>query len=634
MYSQGIDPLDPMSSTPYLIAASFNLADLNWPVPVSAYENQPRFALGRDVFSVVFDDYNPVLAVPPEIRSLDPAWKSCALDWQGLYDPPKALHPASVMAGPTTAAGGPVTTVAVPSSTPELPANQTPTPSAVTLVSSIAFAPLVISQSGEQSNTGPTSAEPSSGPPSVLETNAPGQGRSSSQPAAAASSDITETGQDGTGLTRTPSPASGDATQTHASVESDPSEQGAPTPSSSLPTVATSIEGSLDLTTVLAQSFTGLSTTTVVASSDSAHVGLDGSDTPSVSETTTVDVSAAEDPTAMASPVDTSSPQTAGGFGYASATLSDTTYSTSGLHSPIVALSNEDTTGSAVHTMYDPTMSSGTYEVITGTSTLDAMTLVDTTSHSMPSDTTAFADGTDSTRSEDRRESTASSTKRLQSIDPPDAVATFTFGSQVYTASRNGASVAVIAGHTVSAGGPGFAVPAGTLGLGTEDNILMMWTDRTSATSLNPTSPHATTVVGEGAIVTLSSSTLTAIKPQSALDGVILVDGTTLSAGGPPLSVTGEAVSAVFGGIVVAAGGSRTTITLQDTTMTSAASKHILTQLPSYVSSTPNDRQATAATSTQTTTGSGERLLPIERAMYWLLLLIFAHLAFGAVQHG
>ena len=37
-------------------------------------------------------DYRPILVVPPEIRNLDPAWKTCDL---GLYldDPPQALNP-------------------------------------------------------------------------------------------------------------------------------------------------------------------------------------------------------------------------------------------------------------------------------------------------------------------------------------------------------------------------------------------------------------------------------------------------------------------------------------------------------------------------------------------------------------
>lgn len=72
VYEHAGDPFAPQSSTPTLRAGPFTLADLNWPIPVSAYTNQLRFNLGRDVFSVVFDDYSPVLAVPTSIRNMDP----------------------------------------------------------------------------------------------------------------------------------------------------------------------------------------------------------------------------------------------------------------------------------------------------------------------------------------------------------------------------------------------------------------------------------------------------------------------------------------------------------------------------------------------------------------------------------
>ncbi|KAK4545576.1 hypothetical protein LTR36_002926 [Oleoguttula mirabilis] len=43
----------------------------------------------------------PTLAIPPQVRSLDPAWAACALDLNGLYDPPTALTAAQTIALPT-----------------------------------------------------------------------------------------------------------------------------------------------------------------------------------------------------------------------------------------------------------------------------------------------------------------------------------------------------------------------------------------------------------------------------------------------------------------------------------------------------------------------------------------------------
>ncbi|KAI7220282.1 hypothetical protein KC333_g2435 [Hortaea werneckii] len=91
------------------IPASFNYTNLALtPVPLSVYLDQPSC---YDSFcSTIFTDYRPVLSVPQQILSLDPAWSSCDVYWRGLYDPPKALQPAEVVMGPTTPAGDSRTT--------------------------------------------------------------------------------------------------------------------------------------------------------------------------------------------------------------------------------------------------------------------------------------------------------------------------------------------------------------------------------------------------------------------------------------------------------------------------------------------------------------------------------------------
>ncbi|KAI7474010.1 hypothetical protein KC357_g5356 [Hortaea werneckii] len=97
------------------IPAPFNYTNLALtPVPLSVYLDQPSC---YDSFcSTIFTDYRPVLSVPQQILSLDPAWSSCDVYWRGLYDPPKALQPAQVVMGPTTPAGDgqPMSTSAVP----------------------------------------------------------------------------------------------------------------------------------------------------------------------------------------------------------------------------------------------------------------------------------------------------------------------------------------------------------------------------------------------------------------------------------------------------------------------------------------------------------------------------------------
>ncbi|KAK5726284.1 hypothetical protein LTR17_012904 [Elasticomyces elasticus] len=82
-------------------SAQFNFNDVTGLVQASAYTAQPScFAAPHGCYTI-YPDYSPVLVLPPEIRGLDPAWKSCALDWHGAWDPPVALTPQEVMASVT-----------------------------------------------------------------------------------------------------------------------------------------------------------------------------------------------------------------------------------------------------------------------------------------------------------------------------------------------------------------------------------------------------------------------------------------------------------------------------------------------------------------------------------------------------
>ncbi|KAK5674531.1 hypothetical protein LTS10_012727 [Elasticomyces elasticus] len=140
----------------YNYAYPFNFADLNHPVPASAYLGMPNCKgsnpsligeLARpnmlngqlyagtcpdvpDSGHIIWDElYQPVLAVPPEMRALDPAWSNCMLALNGLWDPPKALQPASTIAAPTAPTSIDVpTTPASPAQSPTSPASTTSAP--------------------------------------------------------------------------------------------------------------------------------------------------------------------------------------------------------------------------------------------------------------------------------------------------------------------------------------------------------------------------------------------------------------------------------------------------------------------------------------------------------------------------
>ncbi|KAK3655222.1 hypothetical protein LTR56_003643 [Elasticomyces elasticus] len=124
----------------------FNFNDLNPPIARTAFNLYPcpdvnqcnNVLCNRDTInnisvaalggycSVLVDKaFEPLLAIPPQLRGLDPAWASCELGLEGLYDPPKALTPATTIEGPLI----PSPTSASPASRP---ASVTPSPTSGT----------------------------------------------------------------------------------------------------------------------------------------------------------------------------------------------------------------------------------------------------------------------------------------------------------------------------------------------------------------------------------------------------------------------------------------------------------------------------------------------------------------------
>lgn len=110
-----------------------NFADLNWPVPVSAYDCQMPCGYNQQGLTTpsqcgtIWSDSNPLLAIPTQISDLSPSWSSCKIDVPNLgnywIDPPIALQEQHSVAAPTLPSSPEiVTTPAVPSSTPTNPA--------------------------------------------------------------------------------------------------------------------------------------------------------------------------------------------------------------------------------------------------------------------------------------------------------------------------------------------------------------------------------------------------------------------------------------------------------------------------------------------------------------------------------
>jgi hypothetical protein len=112
-----------------------NYADLNWPVPASAYSCQARCdPVGEPICPMcehtavpttgecgtIWSDVNPNLAMPTEIRDLVPEWSTCLMYNDRIpnfwFDPPIALTKQTAIAVPTPHVQ-PTTESAAPSST-------------------------------------------------------------------------------------------------------------------------------------------------------------------------------------------------------------------------------------------------------------------------------------------------------------------------------------------------------------------------------------------------------------------------------------------------------------------------------------------------------------------------------------
>lgn len=173
-----------------------NYADLNWPVPASAYSCQARCGyagmVGSTACNTIWNDLNPALAIPTKaLKAMVPEWSNCVAgdgnQAQYWFDPPVTLQPRSAVASATLSTE-PKTTPAAPSSAvsdqlPSATSDQQPS-STVALTASTAS----IAQPSGISETGQSSANDLSSSTLSID-------RSSSPAPIAQSTSVSETGQ-------------------------------------------------------------------------------------------------------------------------------------------------------------------------------------------------------------------------------------------------------------------------------------------------------------------------------------------------------------------------------------------------------------------------------------------------------
>lgn len=116
---------------------SVSYGDFIGAVPVDAYMGQMWQAMPDATTEIIDMQYSPHLAVPSQLRTLDPLWKNCGVYLEGVWDPPLPLMAASSIAQPsmptfmTTTSRAPVAPSSLPApgnlpTTPHISATTTP----------------------------------------------------------------------------------------------------------------------------------------------------------------------------------------------------------------------------------------------------------------------------------------------------------------------------------------------------------------------------------------------------------------------------------------------------------------------------------------------------------------------------
>ncbi|KAH9845835.1 putative glutamine--tRNA ligase [Teratosphaeria destructans] len=146
-----------------------------------------------DECNIILDEaYAPVLAVPPQMYSIDPLWTSCGLGLQGLYDPPTALTAVATEASVTIPTAM-QTTTAEPS--PAISSAAPQTSIAFTFATTSTQDPVLASSQTQIPKPGTSTAQHSTAQQQSSPTQDPdaGSGSAATDPASAVSTSILQT---------------------------------------------------------------------------------------------------------------------------------------------------------------------------------------------------------------------------------------------------------------------------------------------------------------------------------------------------------------------------------------------------------------------------------------------------------
>jgi len=476
--------------------AAMNVTDLmHEPVPYSIYSSQPycvnqaaeaRQKSGCGVYACPTTlPYRPLVVLSSQLlNSLNPAWGACSLDLRGLYDPPKALQPATAVVVPTMAGPSP-TTSATPA---DPPAGATPEPTALP----------------EQHNPTPSQTPDSPPEPTLPSAEAPKPTPNEPPPVAGQTSD------------ELPTPTSPSAEVSKTTPNNLPPETSQRISADPAGAIISLIVG-LTSQKPAANPETPVPGGTVIqppAAQDSAKPPAEGTGSP---------------PDPQNDPANPNPPPVASAGGGGSDDSSQpSTPNGSG--------------GQAANS--DPTVISAGSQLITATPGKPLVVAGTTITSNVP----VVVDGHTLSSGSVGLVVDRTSVIALPGSGGQTHAAEFTIGSQTFTASAADAanpSTIVLAGTTLSRGGPAATINGAVVSVGSAGVVV----DGTRSVQLSD-SKSSPTAAASRAILTVGSSTITAILATGS-NSAIVVDGTTLSQGGPAVTVDGTLVSAGTAGLVV-----------------------------------------------------------------------------------
>ncbi|KAI7156148.1 hypothetical protein KC343_g7510 [Hortaea werneckii] len=566
----------------------FNLTDLTEPVPQSIYMQLPRCQLSLSAYTKAgfeasdftcseYGAYKPLIAIPTEVRDLDPAWASCTAWYGGAYDPPKALQGATAVATPEVPTPVEATSASARSKATDSLPSQTATALSTdpTGGSGVEYSEPTASSDDSSENSSKAATATSKASESA---SGAGESLSRSNPETTAKADpLVDTTQTGA-LEASQSTADTLTQATSGSHSSDQiaSYQAQPTKSEANDLTSKATDGSSNEGPQTEAAFTPSTTNALSILQSAVSSATAFEDPQTIASSATTDLSVAESRLGGNEPIGTAS------------TVSQKQSSSVILQTPDVHATPSNNPGASSDIGKRPPAESSAPEVsttaghqqgtvltigsveVTASANPDGVVLQNedaTTTLSGGQVEVTFAGQAVSLNSQSKL-AVGSSTYAVPVRDPTSTAIAFSIDGQTYypSAVSSETNAFEVAGNTVSVGGPAKTLDDGHVVSATDGGLII---DSTSSLLV----PHGATATpsaqSEPTLVAIGGSKFT-MSGVSGRPSEIVIGSDTLSAGGLAATINGQTISQASDGVIVADG---TTLKVPSKTLEGASTR-------------------------------------------------------------